>query len=158
MLKFKMLSGDIDWKRYGAKFVSKRLNNGDFDYWIVLEVTNMHEATGDEDREKYYVTLTAVSPESVSQKNIDRALSCCGFSDEEIEERAQDPLLLVEALSDYGIFAVLWQGTGNNIRQLMKTAHKEAFFSSRFFGFYMDRSMNMIGQTGWDLIAGKSPW
>jgi hypothetical protein len=158
MFKFKMLSGDTDWKRYGAKFVSKRLNNGDFDYWIVLEVTNMHEATGDEDQEKYYVTLTAVSPESVSQKNIDSALSCCGFSDDQMESLDQNPLLLVEALSDYGIFAVLWQGTGNNIRQLMKTAHEEAFFSSRFFGFYMDRPMNGIGQTGWDLIAGKSPW
>jgi hypothetical protein len=158
MFKFKMLSGDTDWKRYGAKFVSKRLNNGDFDYWMILEVTNMHEATGDEDLEKYCVTLTAVSPESVSQENIDSVLSCYGFSDEEIEALDQSPLFLVEALSDYGIFAVLWQGTGNNIRQLMKTAHEEAFLSSRLFGFYMDRSMNMIGQTGWDLIAGKSPW
>jgi hypothetical protein len=158
MIKFKMLSGDVDWKRYGARFVSKRLNNGDFDYWIVLEVTNLHEATGDKDQEKYYVTLTAVSPESVSRENIDSVLSCYGLSDEEIESLDQNPLLLVEALSDYGIFAVLWQGTGNNIRQLMKTAHEEAFFSSRLFGFYMDRPMNMIGQTGWDLIAGNLTW
>jgi hypothetical protein len=158
MIKFKMLSGDINWKRYGAKFVSKRLNNGDFDYWIVLEVTNLHEATGDEDLEKYCVTLTAVSPECVSPENIDSALSCYGLSDDQMESLDQNPLFLVDVLSDYGIFAVLWQGTGNNIRQLMKTAHIEAFLSSRFFGFYMDRPMNGIGQTGWDLIAGNSPW
>lgn len=150
MLKFKFLTGDIDWREYGGKFISKKLNNGEFDYWLVMEVVNMHEATGDEDQDKYYVNLQAVSPESVDKENLDRAIESFGMPDIVLTDT-----MLVETLSDYGIYAVLWQGTNNNINSLMREARRQANLSSMLFGFYMDRRQNRIGQTGWDLIRGQ---
>ena len=35
-MNLKFLTGDINWTEYGGKFVTKKLNNGDFDYWLVL--------------------------------------------------------------------------------------------------------------------------
>lgn len=149
-MKFKQLSGDINWQEFGGKFVSKKLNNGDFDYWLVLDVINMHEATGDESQDKYYVSLLAISPSQVSQKEKDSAISSCGWDADNYND-----LAMVEILSSYGIFACLWQDSSNNITQLMKDARHEAELSSMLFGFYMDRQENRIGQNGWDLIRGQ---
>lgn len=155
-MKFKLLSGDVNWKDYGGKFVSKRLNNGEFDYWLVLDVVNMHEATGDETLDKYHIAIQAVSPQAAGENNVNKAVSSAGFSDEALEsEWAQSDLFKVECLSEYGIFAVLWQASGNNINALLKQARKESAIIESMFGFYMDRPKNRIGQNGWQLIAGQ---
>jgi len=39
-MRFKFLTGDVNWETYGGKWVSPKLNNGDFDYWLVLEFVN----------------------------------------------------------------------------------------------------------------------
>jgi hypothetical protein len=46
-MKFKFLTGDINWQTYGGKFISKKLNNGEFDHWLVIEVTNWANAVGE---------------------------------------------------------------------------------------------------------------
>jgi hypothetical protein len=146
-LKFKFLSGDVNWKEYGGKFISKRLNNGEFDYWLVISVINWHD-NGYYDH-KYNVSIQAVSPQSVSKENLDRAFESCGMT------YSDDPIVQVEVLSDYGISANLWSKDGNNIKQLMKEAHHETNLIGMLFGFYMDKYQNRIGQTGWDLIRGQ---
>lgn len=153
-MHFKFLSGDVNWKDYGGKFVSKRLNNGEFDYWLVLSVTNMHEATGEYDQDRYHVQIEAVSPESAGKHNLDQALGSCGFSDDDLEWYENNPLIQVNALSEYGIFAILWDKSGNNIHQLLKAARHESQLIEMLFGFYMDKPENRIGQSGWDLIQG----
>lgn len=155
MLKFKFLTGDINWQKYGGKFVSKKLNNGDFDYWLVLDVTNMHEATGDENQDKYIVEIHAVSPEAAGKTGLDAAFSSAGMSDEQLTELENDPLVQVETLNDYGIFAMLKSFSGNNLGKLMREARREANMCEGLFGFYMDRQENRIGQSGWDLIRGQ---
>lgn len=150
-MKFNQLSGDVNWQQYGGKFVSKRLSNGDFNYWLVMDVVNMHDATEDESQDKYNVSILAVSPEQAEESGINSALSCCG-----IEDGNPSELLKVEALVDYGIFAMLWNESSNNITSLMKKAHKEAQLINGLFGFYMDKPENRIGQNGWELIAGQS--
>lgn len=156
-MRFKFLTGDVNWNEYGGKFVSKKLNNGEFDYWLVLSVVNMHEATGNYQQDRYNVTIEAVSPQQAGKDNLDEAFGSCGFSDEDLERLENNPLAQVEALSDYGIFAVLWQKSGNNIDKLMREARKQARICVSFtFGFWMDRPGNRIGQTGWDLIQGQS--
>jgi hypothetical protein len=154
-LKFKFLTGDVNWQEYGGKFVSKRLNNGDWDYWLVLTVTNMWDATGEDDQDKYHVQIEAVSPMAAGKENVDKAISSWGMSDEDIAKYEKNPLFHVEALSEYGIFAMLWQASGNNINALLKDARKEADLITMLFGFYMDRSENGIGQDGWSLISGQ---
>ena len=42
-MRFKFLTGDVNWQTYSGLFVSRRLNNGDFDYYLVLRVENWNE-------------------------------------------------------------------------------------------------------------------
>jgi hypothetical protein len=149
-MNFKFLTGDINWKTYGGKFVSKKLNNGDFDYWLVIDVINMYDVLIDEDQDKYFVSIQAVSPESVGDEKLNHVLRNMAINDNWDKDLVQ-----VEALSEYGIYAVLWKKSGNNINQLIKAAHYEANLIEMLFGFYMDRRENRIGQTGWGLIRGQ---
>lgn len=154
-MKFKMLCGDINWQTYGGRFVSKRLNNGDWDYWLVINVINWEESLSTREYEelgfKYNVEIQAVSIEAAGENGVDSALGCCGFPDDmEITD-----LLKVEALSEYGTFATLWNKNGNNIEVLMKEARKEAQLIESLFGFYMDKAENRIGNDGWDFISGN---
>lgn len=142
MVRFKFLSGDMDWKTYGGKFVSNRLNNGEFDYWLVINVINCLDS----------VEIQAVSPDSVSREDKDRAISSCGW--DSLDE--SNPLDMVQVLSEHGIFAQLWESSGNNIAKLMQAARREAQLIEMLFGFYMDRPENQIGQDGWGLIRGES--
>ena len=137
-------------KNDGGKFISNKLNNGDFDYWLVLEVINMHEATGEEDMPKYNVSILAVSPQQAGKEAVERSLTSCGISD-----YGKDEVYQVEALSDYGIYAQLWNQSSNNINALLKDARREAQLVNMLFGFYMDQLENRAGSTGWDLIAGN---
>lgn len=150
-MRFKAIYKNSD----SGKYVSKKFNNGDWDYWLIMDVVDMHDATGEEDQPKYNVSIQAVSPQAVGKPKVNQAMSSCGFSDEDIEKHENDPLFQVEALSDYGIYASLWNKSGDNIKVLLKDAHKETELINMLFGFYMDRPGNGIGQNGWDLIAGQ---
>lgn len=148
MIRYSFLIGDVNWKKYGGKFISNRLNNGDWDYYLVIEVINLHD--------EYCVTVSAVSPQAAGKDNLDRALGFCGFSDEDLKAFGNNHRYQVEALSYYGIAATLWQESGNNIHKLLKAARLESRKIETLFGFYMDKRQNMIGNTGWDFIEGVS--
>ena len=153
-LNFKELSGDVDWLSYGAKWVSKRLNNGDFDYWFVLEFTNLEDIDPSATPPRYMVTLSAVSP-SEAKEHLASAFECCGYNEQSFKkEFLESDMAKVEALSSYGVSALLWSKLGNNARELLKKAREEAFMIETLFGFYMDRAENMIGNDGWDFIRG----
>ena len=146
---FKFLTGDMDFKTYGGKFISKKFNNGDWDYWLVLEVLNLKDVMGDEAEKTYHVNISAISPEACGEKNLKSALECCSM---DINEK--DNILKVLALSDYGVSAQLWAKEGNNIKELLTEAHSQVMPITGLFGFYMDGAKNRIGNTGWDFIAG----
>jgi len=149
--KFTFLTGDINWQTYGGKWVTPKLNNGDFDYWIVLEFINMHDATGEENGPKYHVSLAAVSPTQAGD-NLQKAFECCGIEPD--SDTAKNELCQVECLHSYGTTAHLWQQSGNNASKLMAEAKKQAQVCSGLFGFYMDEPKNKIGTTGWEAIKG----
>jgi len=154
-LKFRFLTGDVNWQEYGGKFVSKRLNNGEFAYWLVIEVVNLRDACDDDNNDEYAVSLLSVSPTEAGQTNVDAALSCCGFNDEELTQAdSGNELIKVEALAGYGIFATLWSETGNNLNQLMRDARAQANASQLLYGFMMDSPQNRIGSSGWDCQRG----
>lgn len=154
-LKFKFLTGDVNWQDYGGKFVSKRLNNGEFDYWLIIEVINMLDATGEDIGGKYAVSLLSVSPSEAGEDNLARAFECCGLDAEDQSDLRANPLVQVEALASYGIYAQLKTTGGNNLSKLMREIRKEAALSTMLYGFYMDRPENRIGSTGWDLQRGN---
>lgn len=148
-LKFKFLTGDVNWLSYGGKWVSKRLSNGEFDYWLVIELINMDDACGrdNEGQPKYNVSLSCVSPDQAGQENINKA--CQGW-----DPMPTNPLCFVEALHSYGIHAHLWQANGSNAHKLLKQARQQASQTEFLFGFAMDRPVNRIGTTGWEALRG----
>lgn len=145
-IRFKVLQDNDADKRY----ISKKLNNGDFDYWLVIEVLYMDEYVPDPEF-KYMVTLQAVSPSEAGEDRIQDALECTGLPmDVELTD-----WLKVALLSECGYYAQLWNDGGDNLKELLKEAREQADISTTLFGFYMDRPMNMIGATGWDFIRGE---
>jgi len=149
MLKFKLLSGDAT----EGKFVSKRINHGDFDFWIVMEVFNWIDAIGEKEAPAtYHAEVSIVAPSEVGEEDKQRALESWGLE----KEQVTDPLQWVDLIHSYGVRATLWQGDGNNLRKLLKEAHKEAFWRGEgpLFGFTMDSPQNAIGTTGWEMVKG----
>jgi hypothetical protein len=155
-IRFKFLSGDVNWRDYGGKWISQRLNNGQWDYWLVLELTNYVEACGEKEAKEiggtYGVGLYAVSPAAAGEQELKRALESCGPDDKsEIPDEMK-----VEALQSYGVSSPLWNGTGNNAYDLLKEARMKAQGLGDDGGF--ERAMgaykNRIGHTGWDCIRG----
>lgn len=153
IMRFKELSGDVNWKDYGCKLISPKLNNGDFDYWLVIEFTNMDDACGrdNEGQAPYHVGISAVSPSEAGPSKLASALDCCGM---EGGEAAGNELAQVEALHSYGVRSELWQSSGSNAGKLMVEARKQADVCAGLFGFYMDTPKNRIGTTGWEALKG----
>ena len=149
-MKLRQVGGDVDWKDYSGLFVTKKLNNGEFDYWLFVEFINMEDATGDTSQGKYMVTIDAVAPGVVEREDIKEAFESLGF-----EKVPKDKLKVAIALQQYGVKATLWSKMGNNAEKLMQEAREETDKISSLFGFYMDRRLNMIGNTGWDFIRGN---
>ena len=155
-IQFRQFSGDINWSVYGGTFISKKLNNGEFDYWLAIRVTNYIDAVGEREAKEhgavYNVELVSVSI-SEAQGEIQHALVCCGYDTLDPEELTDNHRL--DALLSYGTYAVLWTKDGNNIKKLMQEARKEGQLAEFLYGFYMDRQQNAVGATGWDLQRGN---
>lgn len=136
----------------GAKFVSPCQNNGEFDYWLVIDFTNMDDACGrdNEGQAKYHCSVECVAPSQVPAGEMEKVIESCGW-----EGMMDSPLALVECCSSYGTHAVLWQSSGNNAWKLLRAAKREAgLIAGLTFGFAMDRPVNRVGTTGWEAITG----
>jgi hypothetical protein len=142
-----------------AKWLSNKLNNGEFDYWLVVELLDMEEHVGErEAREmggKYHISISVVSPSEAGNKNLNAAAESWGA---EVKVKDMTAETKVEMLSDYGVKATVWQKAGSNAKKLLKAARDEAVKVEGLFGFYMDRPLNRIGNTGWDFIRGDIGW
>jgi len=152
MIKFKFLTGDFNWRQYGAKWVSNKLNNSEFDYWFVLELINWEDATGElNNGRKYNVSLSVVSPGEAGKKNLKSAFECCGIEEDALKI---NDLIKVEALHSYGVHTQIWNKNGNNAKKLLKIGKEESHRANMLFGFYLDRNVNRIGTTGWESLKG----
>ncbi len=151
--RLSFLSGDVNYLAYGGEWISKKHNNGDFDYWYVIDLINTHDAASEEDQPKYNILIAVVAPSEVPEEERISAHQSCG-SDEyggldeyPIEQQ-------VEVLHSYGISAPIWSKAGDNFKELWKEAHHELDKVGMLFGFYMDRPINRLGATGWDILKG----
>lgn len=124
-------------------------NNGDWDYWVLMKVINLHEDMDESYENKYLCELVAVSLEA-GKKELKSARSFLCLNGVKLTEDQK-----VETLAEHGTSATLWSKEGNNYRELIREAMKEAkMIKSITFGFMMDRPQNRIGSTGWDFIKG----
>lgn len=150
---WKVLSGDVDMMTYGGKLVSPRLNHGEFDFWLVLEVCPLPEDFQN-DKQEWCVDISVVAPSEVSAKDRKQALQFVGATEENLVEWGL--LAIVEMLHGYGIRAVLHSACGEKLADLIREAKEQAEIrGDLFFGFAMDAPQNAIGATGWDLIRGN---
>ena len=152
-LHFKFLTGDCNWQVYGGKFVSKAMHNGDWHYWLFIDVCNIEDC-GETSENKYMVTVGVVSPEA-AEEELSTALESMGLDQEDTLKWFRDPLALVQVLAEYGTYAHLWGGQSGNIKKAMLAAKDYANSLGIMFGFAMDRPENGFGATGWDTIRGN---
>ena len=129
-MKFSFLTGDVNFTRYGGKWISTRQSNGEFDYFFVVELLNWAETVGEREAppETYNVSLSVVSPHEAKDK-IGAALDCCGITEEMLAtatEKGYRDMALVEALHAYGVHTPVWSKDGNNWCALMKEARRGA--------------------------------
>ena len=154
-MQFKFLTGDMNWQKYGGKFVSRKLSNGEFDYWLVMDVLNWEDVDSEavKTHGQYCVSLYSVSPSEAGQDGLKKAFNCCGFDG--TEDFLTNPLVQIEALVSYGTYTPVWSASGNNLTKLMREARKQAKCVEGLYGFYMDRPVNRIGTSGWDAQRGN---
>lgn len=152
-MNFTWLTGDVNWRDYGGKWISSRLNNGDWDYWLVIEFINMDEACGRDNagQPAYHVDISAVSPAAAGEAGLEAAARSCGV---ELSELKHNPVVQVEMLHSYGCKAHLWSKKGRNAHKLLREAKREAQLCEMTFGFRMDGPQNKVGSTGWEFIKG----
>src|ERR1022692_1272726 len=148
-MKFKFLTGDVNWSDYWGKWLAGPFNNGEFDYYFVLSLTNLLDACGEREAKeaggKYLVDMSVVAPEEFQDKQ--SALDYCGCTFMWPQLKAYEK---VEMISSYGGSAIVFSGIGNNYKKLFKAAKDKAKEAEMLFGFFMDRLLNKIGSTGWD--------
>ncbi len=147
VLYFRFLSGDINWQEHGGLFMSRKLHNGDWPYWLIMEIQNGKDLGESDD---YHVSIAAVSPVAAKAR-LHEALMALGFNE---ENELVDDIDRVHALYDYGIYALLHAASGNSLQKLMREARRTAFIKNSLFGFTMDAPLNKIGMSGWDCIEG----
>lgn len=150
-MNLNFVHGDVDFKEHGGVFVTKKLNSGDFDYFIFCEVVNLknHDIST---KNKYMFTLSVVSPTEPSKETVDDSLK--DYLD--VNETREDltDLDIATALHDYGVSAQVFNVSGNNINKMFANIRKKCNEIKVMFGFYMDKPINMVGDTGWDFVKG----
>jgi len=140
-----------------AKWISQKLNNGEFDYWLVVDTKYLPAWMGEGEARrlgKHVVTISVVAPSEAGDEHLAAAVEFRGWIEQgrSIKELSDEEK--VELLDEYGTRAVVWESIGNNLRKLLREAKEEAQKVEGLFGFYMDRAQNRMGNTGWDFIKG----
>ena len=142
---------NLVWTETCEGFMSQRLHNGNWPYYLFIKLIDMEDAAGEEG---FLVEIVAASPRAAGKKNVDKAIESSGISD----DVKLTPELKAQLLADYGCAASLWNKydkTAQDGNILLAEAKKEAEAIQMLFGFYMDKPENMMGATGWDFIRGN---
>ena len=137
-IRFRFLSGDIDWATYGGMWISKKFNSEDPEgsYYLVRTLENLHEVTGETSDSKYVCSLNLVALQSTKTdypEEMHSAIHCAGMSyvdgvlvDAEGDAVPDPELREVEALVDYGFFEPLYCVYGNNCTKLFRACQNKA--------------------------------
>ncbi len=158
-IKWEFLTGDVNWMEHGGTVVSVKQNNGEFDYWLVIEWVPLIEY--DEFEIVGSMEMSAVAPSQF--ENLEDA--CPDTPPSEMTEWE-----LVNAVRGYAGGArtdsddvtyhtddedgASVEGYEKEIDALLLTMQEEAVRVTTLFGFYMDKYQNGVGSTGWDFLKG----
>lgn len=158
--------------RSGDTLVSAKQNNGEWDYYWVIEMIDWVDATGDTSQ-RYVVSVSVVVPQAVDRKIRKSAMESSDAAAwwKDISKgpggKERAALAKVEVFHDHGTRACMAELKGGDpdnededeeaiLADLIEQAKKIATVGTSIaFGFWMDRPMNAFGNTGWDFVAGK---
>jgi hypothetical protein len=159
MVRFTFLTGDCNFVDYGGKWISNRQNNGEFDYYFVIELLNWRESVGEREAKeigsKYHISLSVVAPSQVSENNMQQAYNCSGIGADTLRNAETGGYLAnvqAEALHGYSGGTQVYGANGNNWQSLMRLTKRESRQCASLLGFYLDRPVNRLGMTGWESI------
>jgi hypothetical protein len=143
---------NIDTETY---YQSPKLNQGEFDYWLIGKVYYLEKLMKNADK-KYHVEIMVVAPSQPTEEVRDSYLSGLGLDDEGWEEfeKRNDEAEMARLLAETGCGATVWRELGNNLAKLLKAMREQADLIELLFGFYLDKYVNRIGTTGWDMLKG----
>lgn len=136
--------GDVNMLDYGGVFL-RHVGGRKFH---AIRFDNMHEATGEEDQDKYYGSLVEVDLDTA---DLDGARSCCG-----IEGEVSD-LELAFAVTYHGQYAPLSDESGNNGNRILrdlKRESREIESDSDRYEELMERPVNLLGSTAREVQRG----
>jgi len=155
MVRFKLIRDDDS----EGMWISQRLNNGDFDYWMTIDAKYLPEFVGEGEARalggNHLVTLSVVAPSEAGIAKLEDAAETHGIDLERSALKRLSDEVKVDLLVTYGAAATMFHKTGNNLRKLLKEAREESQKVEGLFRFYMDRPQNRVGATGWDIIKGE---
>lgn len=118
----------------GEMYISERLNNSEFDYWIVFR--------REPDDDTLY--LSAVAPSLIDKDLLAKFRA---------DNNNDDEAVAIDVAS-YGIVAQIGWCSGDDADAVLRYAQQVASAVSALFGFVMDAPQNQVGSTGWDFLAG----
>ncbi len=101
---------------------------------------------------RYHFEIHATAWTAVAPVELDNCLASMGLVRDNLKDSSPESLAIV--LVEAGLSPILWQQTGNNRQKLFKAAKDEMQKICMLFGFYMDKQVNGMGNTGWDAIRG----
>jgi hypothetical protein len=139
------------YEMYSDNYVSrenyKAEDSKPFEFSIVVETTDLNSACGETG---FLVCVEAVKlPKYLTKEQRKSVASCMSIKPKEIS-----PL----DIAQYGISAPLESFTVANESEL---AEKLAYIDNQLpaygmlCGFYFDKTVNRVGNTGWDFLNGK---
>ncbi len=141
-------SGDVNILDYGGKF-SRQSGERQFQF---VELVNFLDATGEKiDGKIYNVELALVDLNQISEKEIESAKSSCGWYEMPANDEA-----LAEVVYSYGLRANLFTANGNNARELIRRAKREAnsLLEESNLNEALERPVNRIGSTAREFMRG----
>jgi len=114
---------------------------------IVETVHNLEEAMGSDAPAKYHVELKIV-PTELTEEHKESIFG--GIPDS--EEAWDDEYVRSVEIANYGLGVPAWRETGDNVKELKEKARKQAPSIEALIGFYLDKPVNKVGSTGWDIL------
>lgn len=139
-------------------YISKKFNNGDFDYYLAIVVRDLFElglvTINDDpdmdDDDRYGIDILAISPyinHDLSRKLIS------DWGNGEDDSYINDPVNQCLALIEYGKCATLFSMDCSFLEVGLVKMDEMINSINALFGFFMDKPQNQIGDDGWVFIG-----
>lgn len=148
-----------DWDSDEEIYISKKTYTHEedglnFDYNYIVKFMNMYELTGDDDQKgKFGVELCMLPTKKfLSKEYIEDVMSACGLESAD-EVRADDIIDTVTVPTlQYDTIENIRSWEGKKLTNVKNDIATVIDTIDNLRGFWMDKSVNMIGTTNWDLL------